>query len=257
MPPEDETFDLRPGEPEDLEGVHEVFVAASGGPGQIPERRSPEQVRAWVTGLLDLPGRELWVAERDGTLLGFLLLEGEWINLVFVHPGRPARGVGAAFLDLVRALRPEGFGLRVHLANERARAFYRRQGLVELERTDGRGYADGEPDLQMAWLGADPTAYLRRRIDAVDDELAVLLARRTALTAAVQDQKLAAGDPGGHEGRDPEREAQIVERMARQVPDLDPAQVRRLMHAVIEESLAAWERRQAHQAQQARQASTP
>lgn len=248
MPPEgpgEVEFELRPGGPDDLEAVHEVFVAASGGPGQIPERRTPEQVRAWILGLLEVHGRELLVAERDGDLLGFLLLEGEWINLVFVHPGRPARGVGAAFLDLARALCPDGFGLRVHLSNERARAFYRRQGLVELERTDGRGYADGEPDLQMAWLGADPTAYLRRRIDAVDDELAVLLARRDALTAAVQDQKLAAGDPGGHQGRDPEREAQIVARMLRQVPDLDPAQVRRVVHTVIEESLAAWERRRA------------
>ncbi len=244
----EESFSLRPGGVEDLDAVLEVFRAASGGPGQIAERRTPEQVAAWCRSLLDLPGRELWLAERDtgsgAVLLGFLLLEGEWVNLVFVHPDRPARGVGAALFDLVRGLRPEGFGLRVHQGNDRARAFYRRQGLVELEHTDGRGYADGEPDLQMAWLGQDPTAYLRRRIDAVDDELAVLLARRAALTAAVQDQKRAAGDPGGEQGRDAEREEQIVDRMARQVPDLDRQQVRRVMHTVIEESLAAWERRQ-------------
>ena len=36
-----------------------------------------------------------------------------------------------------------------------------------------------------AWPGSDPLAYLRGRIDAVDDELASLVARRVALTAAM------------------------------------------------------------------------
>lgn len=242
--PEEVVFELRPGFVEDLPAVHEVFLAAGSGPGQPVERRTPEEVRAWCLGLLDHPGRELWLACRGETVLGFVLLDGDWVNLVFVHPGRPARGVGAALLDLVRSLRPQGFGLRVHQANERARAFYRRQGLVELERTDGHSYGDATPDLQMAWLGPDPMAYLRRRIDAVDDELAVLLARRTALTAAVQDQKTAQGAPGGTRGRDPRREDEIVERMARGVPGLGRDQLRRVMHTVIEESLAAWEARQ-------------
>ena len=158
-------------------------------------------------------------------LLGFVVLEGEWVNLLFVHPGRPARGVGAALLDLVKSLRPHGFGLRVYQVNERARAFYARHGLVELERTDGSGYLDAEPDVQMAWLGDDPLAYLRRRIDAVDDELAVLLARRTALTAAVQDHKATTGEYAGQRGRDAGREAEIVARMAQHVPELGPERI--------------------------------
>ena len=55
----------------------------------------------------------------------------------------------------------------------------------------------------MAWLGDDPLGYLRRRIDDVDDELAVLLARRTALTGAVQDHKAAAGDAAGEPAATP------------------------------------------------------
>jgi chorismate mutase/GNAT superfamily N-acetyltransferase len=246
MPPEPLTHDevvLRPGLGEDLEGLQEVFEAATAGPDHPAETRAPEELRTWFLSLLDVPGRELWVAVRDEELLGFVLLEHAWVNLLFVHPERPAYGVGAALLDLVKGLRPGGFGLRVHQRNERARAFYRRHGLVELERTDGSSYAEGEPDLQMAWLGDQPLAYLRRRIDEVDDELAVLLARRTALTGAVQDVKAATGDAAGERGRDPEREAEIVERMARHVPDLGPDRITRVMHAVIEESIAAWEAR--------------
>ncbi len=189
--------------------MHDVFVAASAAPGHPPETRRPTRCATGSSPSSTDPG-ELWLACRDDEVLGFLRLRGAWLSLLFVHPDRPARGVGAALLDLVKALRPQGFGLRVYQANTRAREFYRRHGLVELEVTDGSSYHDGEPDLQMAWLGDDPLAYLRGRIDEVDDELAVLLARRVALTAAVQDQK----EVGGHAGRDPEREAEIVERMA-------------------------------------------
>jgi chorismate mutase/GNAT superfamily N-acetyltransferase len=241
--PAAEEFVLRPGSREDLPDLQEVYEAATSGPGHPVERRTPDEVRAWIRSLLDRPGRELWVAVRAELPLGFVLLEGDWVDLIFVHPDRPAHGVGAGLLDVVKSLRPRGFGLRVYQVNERARAFYLRQGLVELERTDGSSYVDAEPDLQMAWLGDAPLAYLRRRIDAVDDELAVLLARRTALTAAVQDHKSASGEYAGERGRDAEREAEIVARMARLVPELGADGLARVMRTVIEESLAAWETR--------------
>jgi chorismate mutase/GNAT superfamily N-acetyltransferase len=240
MPTEDE-FELRPGFRDDLHALPEVFLAATAGPGHPAETRTEDEVRAWCQSLLDRPGRELWVVVRADLLLGFVVLEREWVNLLMVHPDRPARGVGAALVDLVKALRAQGFGLRVYQRNQQARAFYRKHGLIELERTDGSSYRDAEPDLQMAWPGEDPLAYLRGRIDSVDDELAVLLARRTALTAAVQDHKAATGSHGGLRGRDPGREAEIVARMARHVPDLGPERIARVMHSVIEESLAAWE----------------
>ncbi len=235
----DEVADLvlRPATGDDMAEVHAVFAAASRGPGQPPDSRSAEQVRAWVENL-PARGQEIWVATRDDTVLGFLSLRGSWVPLLFVHPDRPGRGVGAALMDLAKGLRPHGFGLRVHEANTRARDFYRRHGLIELESTDGSSYDDDAADVQMAWLGDQPLAYLRGRIDEVDDELAVLLARRAALTAAVQDHK----EVGGHAGRDPEREAEIVERMAAHVPSLDRDVLAAVMHTVIAESLAAWER---------------
>jgi chorismate mutase/GNAT superfamily N-acetyltransferase len=241
MPTDDASGDIqfRVALEADLSDVHDVFVAASAGPDFAPERRTPQQVRAWIDSLLD-GHNEVWLACRGEEVLGFVLLRGHWLNLLFVHPDRPARGVGAALMDLVKALRPQGFGLRVFQANTRARDFYLRHGLVELEITDGSSYSDGQPDLQMAWLGEDPLVYLRGRIDDVDDELAVLLARRVALAAAVQDHK----EVGGHAGRDPGREAEIVQRMAAHVPSLDPEVLAAIMHTVIAESLAAWEKRQ-------------
>jgi chorismate mutase len=89
----------------------------------------------------------------------------------------------------------------------------------------------------MAWPGTDPVTYLRRQIDEVDDELALLLARRFALTAAVQGFK----ERGGQPGRDPGREREIADRMAAHAPGLGTEPIARIMHTVISESLAAYE----------------
>jgi chorismate mutase len=106
---------------------------------------------------------------------------------------------------------------------------------VELEHTDGSTNEERSPDLRMAWPGADPVGYLRSQIDEVDDELAVLLARRAALTSAVQAYK----PVPGHAGRDLERERAIARRMAERAPQLGDQALRRIMHEVISVSLDA------------------
>jgi chorismate mutase len=84
----------------------------------------------------------------------------------------------------------------------------------------------------LAWPGADPLAFLRRLIDDVDDQLGDLLARRVALTRAVQDLK-------DDRSRDPGREREIVARLAARVPTLGEDRIARIMHAIITESLDA------------------
>jgi chorismate mutase len=78
---------------------------------------------------------------------------------------------------------------------------------------------------------------MRRRVDAVDDRLAGLLAERARLTARIQRVK----DVPGHAGRDRVREAEIVERMARLAPELGAQRLARIMDAVITQSLDAAE----------------
>jgi chorismate mutase len=146
-------------------------------------------------------------------------------------------------LDLAKSRRPDGFALWVFVSNAPARGFYHRRGLVELEHTDGSDNEERAPDVRMAWPGERPLEYLRAEIDRVDDELAVLLARRQALTAAVQGHKQRSRGRGGHAGRDAERERAIAERMARHAPGLGVDRMARVMDAVISVSLDAWEKR--------------
>ena len=84
----------------------------------------------------------------------------------------------------------------------------------------------------MAWPGADPVAFLRGLIDETDLVLGDVLARRTALTRAVQAVKPSAE-------RDPVREAEIVRRVAAVAPELGEQRVARIVDLIISESLDA------------------
>lgn len=232
---------LRPALHDDLDEVAGLLVAARlrAVPSMPPLRHAPDDVRAWVRGW-DLARQEVWVAEApEGAgagLLGFANVEADWLNGLYVAPHAARSGVGSALLDLVKGIRPDGFCLWVFESNTLARGFYRRHGLIELEHTDGSANEEREPDLRMAWPGREPLSFLRGLIDDVDAALGDLLARRLALTRAVQEHKRAVTpDPR----RDAAREAEIAAAVAARVPGLGAQRVHRIVHTVISESLDA------------------
>jgi chorismate mutase/GNAT superfamily N-acetyltransferase len=228
---------LRPAEPHEAEALADLHTAAreAAVPAMPASLHTPEETRGWMRGRVGST-HEVWVAERRGSVVGYAALsaEGEdWLDDLYVAPEVTGQGIGSALLELAKSLRPDGFALWVFASNEGARRFYRRHGLVELETTDGSGNEERTPDVRVAWPGSDPVGYLRGQLDAVDDQLALLLARRAALTMAVQRFK----PVPGHAGRDPQREAEIVARMARRAPGVPSDTWRRIVHEVITVSL--------------------
>jgi GNAT superfamily N-acetyltransferase len=224
---------LRPAGRDDLPGLAELYVRARAAavPAMPPGIHPDAEVRAWVGGW-DLDAWDVWVAEADGRPQGYAVVAGDWLHSLFVAPDAAGQGVGGALLDLVKGLRPEGFCLWVFESNLPARAFYENRGLVPLERTDGSANEERAPDIRMAWPGADPLAFYRRLIDEVDEQLGDLLARRAALTRAVQPLK-----PEG--SRDRERERRIAEAMAVRAPALGTDRLARIVDVIVTESLDA------------------
>ena len=225
---------MRPAEREDLPAVAEVHLDSrhAAGAALPPPAHPDDEVRGWVDGW-DLTTHDVWLAEREGALAGYARVTEAWLDDLYVHPDHQRGGVGSALFDLVTTLRPDGFCLWVFESNHPARAFYRRHGCLELERTDGTANEEKAPDIRLAWPGPEPLRFLRGLIDETDLVLGDVLARRTALTRAVQTVK-----PSGE--RDPDREAEVVRRIAAVVPELGEQRVRHVVDAVIEQSLDAY-----------------
>lgn len=224
---------FRPATVEDAGAMADLHVDSRGANvGSMPAMvHTRETTHRWMLGRLE-GGSDGWLAEHDGRAVGYLVITGDWVDDLFLAPGETGRGVGAALLDIAKAQRPEGFLLWAFESNAGARRFYRRHGLVELERTDGSTNEERAPDVRMAWPGRDPVAFFRRLIDDVDDQVGDLLARRVALTRVVQSHKT---DPA----RDPGREREIAHRLAERAPELGEERLARIVHAIISESLDA------------------
>jgi GNAT superfamily N-acetyltransferase len=94
---------------------------------------------------------EVWVAEEDGRLLGFLGIEHSTnlgapvIEKLYVEPAEQNRGVGTALLAKAIELRPDELYLWVFQKNP-ARRLYERHGFELVKLTDGAENMEREPD---------------------------------------------------------------------------------------------------------------
>ncbi|MGJ8617824.1 MAG: GNAT family N-acetyltransferase [Sulfitobacter sp.] len=95
--------------------------------------------RGWVT-----------VAERDGTVIGFIACDGAEVDALYVSRRQRGNGVGTRLLVEVCA-KAAKLSLWTFQANIRAIAFYTRHGFVEVARTDGAGNDEQLPDVQFEW----------------------------------------------------------------------------------------------------------
>ncbi|WP_300464267.1 GNAT family N-acetyltransferase [uncultured Nocardioides sp.] len=225
---------LRPADEDDADALALIHLLARRAAPMPDPVHSDDDVRRWLRERVadHAPGAETWVAEVEGVPVGYARTTAGWLDDLYVQPAHQGTGVGAALLDLVTARQPDGFCLWVFESNRPAREFYARHGLVELERTDGSANEEGEPDVRLAWPGEDPVAFLRGLVDEVDAQLGDLLARRAALTRAIQPLKSSTR-------RDPARERAVAEHLATRAPALGVDRLERIVRVVVEESLDA------------------
>jgi ribosomal protein S18 acetylase RimI-like enzyme len=131
---------LRPATADDVDAVAALFHRGwhDVHPGRVPdaltERRTPEAFRDRVAQRI-AETDETTVAEVDGTVAGFVMVSGDEAEQVYVD--REFRGSTVATLLLTEAERQIAEGghdvafLVVVRGNDRAQAFYARQGWVD------------------------------------------------------------------------------------------------------------------------------
>jgi ribosomal protein S18 acetylase RimI-like enzyme len=142
---------LRPATIDDAPAVAELFTHTRDAcMSHLPKLHTADEDRAWMRNVV-FEHCDVWVAEVDGRLAGFVALEGDLLEHLYVRPDLHRRGIGSTLLAKARELRPGGFRLWVFQQNAQARRFYESHGLVVLRLTDGAGNEERTPDAEYAW----------------------------------------------------------------------------------------------------------
>lgn len=119
---------------------------------QIPAMQGwDDSVRSWLMCAV-VRGDEVWVAEtKDKVVVAMMLLEGEWIEQLYVDPSWTGRGIGTRLLEVAKRSRPDGLQLWTFQSNGGAHRFYERHGFKVAERTDGSRNQEHAPDVRYVW----------------------------------------------------------------------------------------------------------
>jgi GNAT superfamily N-acetyltransferase len=80
-----------------------------------------------------LPNHAVRLALLDGCLVGFVAASAESVAQLYVRVGWQRRGIGAQMLTWAKAQSAGSLWLYTFACNHGARAFYARQGFVEVE----------------------------------------------------------------------------------------------------------------------------
>ena len=91
---------------------------------------------------------EVYVYESDGEIQGFIGLNGEYIEGIFVCDKLQSQGIGKLLLDFIKERRTK-LSLNVYEKNTRAIHFYQKEGF-EIQ-SEGLDEATGEKDYVMTW----------------------------------------------------------------------------------------------------------
>ena len=86
--------------------------------------------------------------EKNQNIQGFIGLNGEFIEGIFVSDTMQSQGIGGLLLNFIKMKR-DRLCLRVYQKNERAIRFYQREGF-EI-RGEGLETSTGEKDYEMIW----------------------------------------------------------------------------------------------------------
>jgi GNAT superfamily N-acetyltransferase len=115
----------------------------------LPELHTPEEDLQFFSERF-LPANEVWVADIEGEIAGYVGFDADWVHHLYVLPGAQGQGIGTALLAKARA---DGRGRRLWTfqQNARARRFYEAHGFVLVELTDGAGNEEKTPDALYEW----------------------------------------------------------------------------------------------------------
>jgi putative acetyltransferase len=97
-----------------------------------------------------VPENKIWVYELDQNPVGFIAMQNDFIDRLYVHPDFHRQGIGGALIEFARTLSPQHLWLYTDQANKMSRAFYEKHGFVA-EKFGVSPPPESEPDVEYHW----------------------------------------------------------------------------------------------------------
>lgn len=130
---------------EDAADIARILRAALSSFAWMPTLHTPQEDLAFAAGTL-LPEHAVTVAEAGGILAGFIAVQDDRVEQLYLDPRRTGLGIGSRLLTVATVQMPV---VRLHCfqANLGARRFYERHGFVAEAFGDGSSNEEGLPDI--------------------------------------------------------------------------------------------------------------
>ena len=116
----------------------------------VPLVHSDDEVRVWYESHI-LPQDATWIAEDADKIVGFMSVNKNEIDQLYLAPGHLGEGIGSMFVELAKHLYPDYLQLYTFQVNTRARVFYEKHGFTNIRMTDGEYNEEKEPDIRYEW----------------------------------------------------------------------------------------------------------
>lgn len=92
----------------------------------------------------------IWVYETADNIVGFIAMDKNTIDRLYVAPEEQGKGVGSQLIDHAKKMFPDGLTLKTHQQNKRACVFYEQRGF----KVQAYGLSpppESMPDVEYRW----------------------------------------------------------------------------------------------------------
>jgi GNAT superfamily N-acetyltransferase len=136
---------LRPAASSDAAAIATVMRVSLNAFDWMPVVHTPEEDLFFVRTIL-LPRQQVTVAVTGERIVGFIAVNGDWVEQLYLDPAWTGQGIGSRLLSQATAGMPL-IKLHCFQANTGARRFYERHGYRAETLGDGSTNEEGLPDI--------------------------------------------------------------------------------------------------------------
>ncbi|PBC06925.1 GNAT family N-acetyltransferase [Mesorhizobium sp. WSM3859] len=136
---------LRPALGSDAAAIAKLLRTSLNAFDWMPVLHTPEEDLFFVRDIL-LPGQQVTVAVTREKIIGFIAVNGDWVEQLYLDPAWSGQGIGSRLLAQASAVMPL-IKLHCFQANATARRFYERHGFRAEAFGDGSANEEGLPDI--------------------------------------------------------------------------------------------------------------